>query len=391
MSLCERSAAGRRPVYDSVELAAALVRIPSVNPSGLTGAVCDCVEAALDPQFDTWRVEPEPGVVSLVAELDLGPGRRIVLNGHVDVVPTGEETWTRDPFEGEIHDGRLHGRGSLDMKGAVASFIVAANAVARDPRGLSGSVVLAVVADEETGGRLGAGAVVGDGRFCGDAVIVAEPSDGGICLAHRGMCFVSVTTTGKLAHGATPQNGVNAVDAMAEILIALRDIEFTHDPHAILPPPTIAAGTTIAGGTGPNLVPAECTATLDIRKIPGMTDDTVLEDIRRHLSVRAPNVHYDLTVLRSGEAAEVDPGAEIVQVASSAFERRYGRRPEQRAMVAATDGWWFANRGGIPTIMAFGPGEIAGCHVVDESVDAAELADFAAIYEDVIRTFLSRA
>lgn len=388
MSSSEQLTTSEDVMYDEVALAAALVQIPSVNPAGHTRAVCDFIETVLDPRFVTWRVEPEPEVVSLVAEIDFGPGPRLVLNGHVDVVPTGDDEWCRDPFSGEIADGRLHGRGSLDMKGAVAAFTVAANRVARDPGEACGSIVLAIVADEESGGRLGAGAVVSDERFRGDAVLVAEPSDGGICLAHRGMCFVSVKTLGSAAHASVPEEGVNAVDAMLDVLLALRSLELTYEPHSMLRPPTFAIGTTITGGTRPNVIPAECTATIDVRKIPGMTDETVVADVRRHLEQHVPHGNYEISILNSGEAAETSPDEEVVRIAADAFERRYGRRPETRGMVAATDGWWFANRAKIPTIMAFGPGEIAGCHVVDESVSIDELQDFAAIYEDVIRTFL---
>ncbi len=385
---------GRRNelMYDVLSLTSALVRVPSENPPGETKGVCDVIESALDERFSTWRIEPEPGVTSLVAELDLGgEGRTLVLNGHVDVVPVGSQLgeWTHDPYAGNIVGNRLYGRGSLDMKGAVAALVVAANKIARHSGNAIGKLVVAIVADEESGGRLGAGQVVADSRFRGDAVLVAEPSDGGICVAHRGMCFVSITTHGRSAHASMPEEGINAVDVMIDVLTELRDLKLTFKPHPLLRDPSIVLGTTIHGGSRPNVVPASCNATIDVRKIPGMTDESVLADIREHLTARQPSVDLDISIVASGEAAETPPNAEILEIASDAFERRFRHIPERRGMAAASDGWWFANHRGLPTIMAFGPGRIADCHIVDESVDIEELLAFADIYEDVARTYLS--
>lgn len=378
-------------MYDVVALTSELVRVPSENPPGETHRVCDLIESALDESFTIWRTEPLLGVVSIVAELDFGhPGPTLVLNGHVDVVPVGDQAseWTHDPFGAEVFENRIYGRGSLDMKGAVSCLIVAANRVAREPGGVAGKILLAIVADEESGGRLGAGQVIADPRFHGDAALVAEPGDGGICIAHRGMCFVSITTHGRPAHASVPEEGINAVDAMVDVLTALRDLRLTFDEHPLLPNPSVSLGTTIQGGTRPNVVPASCTATVDVRKIPGMTDENVLADIRGCLAQKLPGTSVDVAIATSGEPAETPAESRVVTIASEAYERHFGRPPELRGMVAASDGWWFANRRGIPTLMAFGPGRIADCHVVDESVDIDELHAYTAIYEDVVRTFL---
>ena len=119
-----------------------------------------------------------------------------------------------------------------------------------------------------------------------------------------------------------------------------------------------------------------------------MTDESVLADFRSCLAEKLSGTSVDVAIQTSGEPAETPAESRVVTIASEAYERHFGQTPELRGMVAASDGWWFANRFGIPTLMAFGPGRIADCHVVDESVDIDELHVYAAIYEDVVRSFL---
>ena len=376
---------------DVVRLAQRLVRIKSENPPGHTREVCQAVADELQGLFDVELIESEPDIVSVLARKEFSvDGPTLILCGHVDVVPVdpGNAGWLHDPWGAEAVDGRLYGRGSLDMKGAVAGLITAAKIASEDATGLCGHLVVAAVADEESGGHLGAGVLIDRGKVAGDGVIIAEPSDGGICLAHRGMCFVEITTHGRSTHASIPHNGENAVERMVDALHALRDIHFTHNVHPLLGGPTVSLGTTITGGTKINVVPDTCRATLDVRKVPGMTDETVLEDIHSHLAKKS--VHgVDIRITTSGEAAETDEGAKIVQVARAACLSEFGYQPEIRGMVAATDGWWFANRAGIPTVMALGPGSIKDTHGVNENVDVAELEAYTRIYVDIIRTFLA--
>jgi succinyl-diaminopimelate desuccinylase len=377
---------------DVVRLTQRLVRIKSENPPGYTREVCEAVADELGDGFDVELLESEPDVVSVLgARTFSDDGPTLILCGHVDVVPVDPDHhgWAQDPWGGETVGGKLYGRGSLDMKGAVAGLITAAKIACDDMSALRGQLTVAAVADEESGGRLGVGALIDRGRIHGDGVIVAEPSDGGICLAHRGMCFVELTTRGRSTHASMPQNGINAVERMSDVLQTLRDVPFTHDAHPLLGGPTFALGTTIRGGSKINVIPDMCSATVDVRKVPGMTDDTVLADLRAHLET-AGKSDVKLMIISSGEAAETTADAEIVRVASAAYRREFGSEPVMRGMVAATDGWWFANRAGIPTVMALGPGSIKDTHGVDENVDVAELEAYTRIYLDIIREFLAR-
>lgn len=377
-----------------ISLARRLVAVRSENPPGSTREACEVVAAELEPAgFELEYLEPADGFVSLVAtHVFPEPGRTLLLNGHVDVVPVGHsaDDWTCDPWAGEVRDGSLFGRGSLDMKGPLAGLVVAARSLVRSELPLRGTLVLTAVADEEQGGHRGSGALVAAGKAQADAVVIAEPGDGGVVVAHRGMCFLQLTTHGRSAHASMPERGVNAVELMLDALTACRSVELRHTAHPILGGPSVAIGTTIAGGQRVNVVPDRCQATLDVRSVPGMTEAGVLEDFREHFRRLLPASRQpELETLVWGEPAETSPDAEVVGTATAAFQREFGHMPPVRGMPAATDGWWFANRAGIPTVMGLAPGGIEGCHVVDEHVDVEELVRYARVYADLTATFMT--
>lgn len=377
-----------------VAVAQRLVRIRSENPPGDTREACAAIIDELEPAgFEVELFEPVAGFANVIAAWSFPePGPTLVLNGHVDVVPVGDtaEAWTYDPWGAELHGGKLYGRGSVDMKGQVAALIVVARSIVRAGLPLRGRLVLTAVADEEQGGKRGTGALIEAGKIAGDAVLVAEGSDAGITVAHRGLSFVQLTTHGRSAHASVPENGVNAVEAMIEALRACRSLRLRHTPHPLLGSPSIAVGTTISGGTRPNVIPDLCRATLDVRNLPGMSESAALADLEEHFRTCGLPEHQrpDVEFLVWGEAGETSPDAEIVQVAARAYEREFGRTPALRGERAASDGWWFTNRAGLPTVMALGPGGVAAAHIVDECIDLGELERYARVYADIVARFL---
>jgi succinyl-diaminopimelate desuccinylase len=167
---------------------------------------------------------PRINVIGRHAGTSNGPA--IHLNGHFDVVPVGLG-WTRDPFGGEVADGRLYGRGSCDMKAGIAAAVFAAAAMRRAgvrhalPIDLSGSV------DEESGGFAGVGWLAEQGWISRDrtkAVIIPEPFGvDRVCVGHRGVYWFEVIAEGRIAHGSMPYLGVNAVEGMSHLLDLVRD------------------------------------------------------------------------------------------------------------------------------------------------------------------------
>jgi succinyl-diaminopimelate desuccinylase len=377
----------------AVRLAQRLIRVPTENPPGRTAELCDVLcEEFEGTGFVVERIEPRPGVVSVIASFEFPkPGRTLMLNGHVDVVPVADRsTWLHDPWGGEIEAGRLYGRGSADMKGAVAAMVIAARAVTSSVNDLTGRLVVTAVADEETGGALGSGVIVETGRAVADAVIIGEPSAHEVAVAHRGLCFIEIITHGRSGHASMPEGSRNAVELMIDVLQACQSAELTHREHAVLRKPNLAVGTTIHGGDKSNVIPARCSATVDVRTVPGMTADSVVADLTRAIRRRGYSTpdDFEILVVAEVEPAETDPNAEIVKLAIEAMAEEFGPAARVTGFPAGTDGWWFANRGGVPTIMALGPAALVDCHVDDESVSVDELVSFAKVYARIAATFL---
>jgi len=384
-----------------VELAQELVRAPS-HP-GLERqeqAAVDVLERYLVARgVAVERTEVAPGRPNLVARVrGRNPGRTLLLCGHTDTVPLN----AGEPgagFSGELGDGRLHGRGAVDMKGALAAM-AAALAVAGEDRALpAGELVLAAVVDEEME-SLGAEALVRSG-LAADGALVGEPTGNRPALGHKGLEWLAVELTGRAAHGGTPAAGINAVAAAARFLVLVEERllpRFAARAHPLLGPPTINAGT-IRGGDQPSTVAARCTVELDRRTVPNESYATVvaeLVELGREVEARFPGLAIEVRRVAGGMATMehvalvLDPGHPLVACAGAALRAVTGRAPEPCAFPAWTDGALLAAYGGVPTLV-LGPGDLALAHSPRESVPVGELLDAAAIYFETALGFCGAA
>ena len=217
---------------EMVDLAARLVRIPSVNPPGehyrdcaeLLGGVLAAQGYGVDYPVAEERPEhsdryPRVNVVALRRGRADRP--RLHLNGHYDVVPAGDG-WTIDPFAGEVRDGRLYGRGSADMKAGLACAVYAAEAIRRAGVELAGSLEISGTVDEESGGFAGVAHLAEIGRVAAaitDHVIIPEPLGvDRICIGHRGVYWFKVVSRGRIGHGSMPELGVDAISNLAPLV-----------------------------------------------------------------------------------------------------------------------------------------------------------------------------
>src|SRR6056297_1417609 len=297
-----------------------------------------------------------------------GAGRpHVVLNTHVDTVPP------HVPFE---RDGDvIRGRGSCDAKGPLAALLAAFLAV--DPA--AGRMTLAVTPDEETLST-GADALALDA----DAVVVGEPTGLDVCNAAKGRFQATVSLSGANAHAASPEEGVNAVRALAPVLDALDSFD-DDEPHPALGPATLTP-TTVEGGTATNQVPASASFVVDRRSVPPEGAEEFRTRLVAHLRAAAPDdvgVSVDLTdrdtpFLGPFETDADDPLVEALQVASGG---------EVRPFTAATEASYFA--ADAPTVV-FGPGYLADddgavAHAPREYVDVNEVEAAAEAVEETLR------
>jgi acetylornithine deacetylase/succinyl-diaminopimelate desuccinylase len=403
---------GRRLPIDEaelVELAARLVRIPS-HPG--VARQEEAVARALAGYLRGHGLEPElvevrPGRPNILCTLaGAAPGRTLLLCGHTDTVPLN----AGDPgtgFSGAARDGRLEGRGAVDMKGALAAMAAALVALRRAGEPAAGAVTLAAVIDEEMAG-LGAEHLVATG-VAADGAVVGEPTGNRPCLGHKGLEWLEVELTGRAAHGGTPRAGVNAI-AAAGRFVHLVETELAPRlaarVHPLLGPPTINFGT-VRGGDQPSTVAASCTLALDRRLVPGESRESALaelEELLARVEAAMPGLGTAVRRLPGGAGAlerrpfATDAGAPLARAVAAAC-REVGSgaaapgggsgagtsaaagagEPHFAAFPAWTDGGLLAVHAGIPTVI-LGPGDLALAHSPREAVPVGELAAAARIY-----------
>lgn len=366
-----------------------LVAQRSENPPGDETGVADVLERRLAESpvaFDIERYEVAPGRPNLVAQAgDSGRGS-LLLTGHMDVVPASAEEWSGDPYRLREEGGRAIGRGTADMKGALAAKVLAAESYLADPA--AGGVTLAFVCDEEHGG-IGTKALVERG-INADHAVIGEPTGLQVCTAQKGVVRYRITVHGRSAHTGAPDRGVNAILGLDRVV---RQLERFHDErgketaHSLLTPETVTV-TEIDGGIAPNVVPDSATLTVDWRLLPdGASDpgrfDRKLRDVVSEPVVdgRTLDVSIERTVFARG--AEIEPEHDLARTVLAAAGDA-GLDSRLVGFNAATDARFLINDAGIPTVL-FGPGSIEDdAHTVDESIRIDELASTAETYERLL-------
>ena len=379
-----------------VDFAAELIRIPTVNPPG--NLYLECAETigrrladfgySVDYVIAEKRSEhsdehPRVNVVGI------RPGRRlrplVHLNGHFDVVPAGEG-WTVDPFAGQVRDGRLYGRGSADMKAGLAAAIYAAEAVRRAGVELEGTVEVSGTVDEESGGFAGVAHLAEIGRIAAgrtDHVIIPEPLDvDRICLGHRGVYWFKVTSHGRIGHGSMPHLGVNAIEQMGPVLEEVRtslmpEIEIRSTTMPVVPAAarrgSININAIIGGQAGEATqtpcVADRCEVIFDRRFLLEEGFESTRQEIVRLLdevSRRQPTRRYELEDLMVVHPTVTPQEDLLVRSLARSIEAVLGRRPELVASPGTYDHKHVARIAGVPSCVAYGPGELEQAHQPDE-------------------------
>src|SRR5262245_34578886 len=382
------AAYGRRVgAYLTVERSGAilrdLVRARSQNPVDGEGAVAAHVTRFLcDLGLAVETPEVFPGRPNVVARLrGSGGGPTLAFNTHMDTVPEGDG-WTRDPFGGELADGQLYGRGSVDAKGPLAAFLAAIEGLLRAGVHLEGDLLMTAVADEEacsTGARQ---LVPG---LQADLAIVGEPTRLQVGIAHRGSLRPVIAVTGRTAHSSRPSEGVNAVYRAVPAIqaLAIYGERLAERPaHPLCGTPS-AAVTLLSAGVRENVIPDRCEIVLDRRMVPGETEDVALKEVLAILNrVRAEHPGLQVEIARTlpttGPASEIEASHPLVGIALGAAEAALGRPSRVHGMSGACDMTHF-RAAGIPCVV-LGPGHESQAHQPDEHMDLVQLTQGAHAY-----------
>jgi acetylornithine deacetylase/succinyl-diaminopimelate desuccinylase-like protein len=378
---------------EAIELARRLVRCPSENPPGDTGPLADLIERELSDLFCT-RVTAQPPAVNLIARLAMArPGRRLVVNGHLDTFPAGARAgWTVDPFGGEVRDGRLYGRGASDMKVGLAAAILTARLLGEARDALAGELVLALVGDEETGGRWGTQYLLANHpETRGDAMLSGDAGSPDVLrFGEKGQMWLEVAAAGKAAHGAHVHLGANAIERLMTALGRLKTLEDLPAPipeavraavraaqpiseavsgageAAVLQRVTVNIGT-VSGGQAVNLVADSAVARCDLRFPPGFS----IADIEQAIAARLAGLAgISWRVLSAAEPNVTDPGHELVRVAQANAAAVLGRPVAVNMRVGFSDARFYRHAG-VPAAV-YGPTP-HGMGGPDEYVTLADL------------------
>jgi len=399
---------------DLIALTQDLLRIPTLNPPGENyREICDY----LDRRFQGAGFETElvrafgtPGDSdkyprwNLIARREGSrSGECMHFNSHVDVVDIGQG-WTRDPFGGELVDGKIYGRGSCDMKGGLAASIVAAEAFLAVCPEFSGAVEISATADEESGGYGGVAYLAEKGYFDPERVqhvIIPEPfNKNRICLGHRGVWWAEVETFGEIAHGSMPFLGDCAIRHMGAVLEEMEKSLFPVLAQKQTEMPVIPEGArqstlninSIHGGqvegdasfTGlPSpCVPDTCRMIIDRRFLLEEDIEDVQAEIRQIFETvksRRNSFQYEIRELHRVLPTMTEMDAPVVRTVARAIEETFGQKAEYVVSPGTYDQKHVDRIGKLKNCIAYGPGILDLAHKPDEYVGVEDMLDCAKV------------
>lgn len=384
---------------DPLPLLQKLVAIPSVNPMGRTDHAPEYLETRMteflvgffrDLGVPCEQMEVMPGRCNVIARFD-NPGAKttILLDAHQDTVPV--EGMTISPFQPEIRDGRLYGRGSCDVKGGMAAMMAAFVRLVKERPPTAANVIMSCTCDEECTAQ----GILDLAKYwtepdkksplipCApDLALMAEPTDLHIVVAHRGATRWKIQTIGKAAHSSRPSEGINAIYRMAPVLEALEhfasELPGMVPAHPLCGPATLSVGR-IEGGISVNTVPDQCAIEIDRRVLPGEDGVKVMHQVEDYLRQRLDVDFKMLPPWIIGQSLSDHNNGPWADQLMEVITRHVGPRKKMGVPYGTNASRTSASN--VPS-MVFGPGSILQAHTVDEWIDIAELRQAAEIYFD---------
>lgn len=357
-------------VSSAAQLAQALVRIdttPDGDESDAARLLFDRL-GRLDLEVRLQHIAPRHANVMVTLPGTDRDAESLLLSGHLDTVGRGESAWDRDPFGGDIIEGRLHGRGAADMKGGVAAMVVAFERLAAKRRAAPGRrpVTLALTAKEETGCQ-GAEALLEIIPGPVGAILIGEATSNRIATGHKGVMWATLSTTGVSAHASTPELGRNAIVPIAKAVTSIAALSSMQLGGSSTLGRATLATTTIRGGIARNVIPDGCTCSVDVRLTENFLEPAARRLLRDVIEDDV-DIAVDLTLPPVLTPSD-DPWIAHVSAAT-------GGRTPRLTMNYFTDAAVLARGLGHPPVCLMGPGDANRAHQVDEwcGVDAIDTA-----------------
>ena len=405
-----------------IELTQDLIRMPTVNPPCANYLeICEFLKKRLEASgFETQLIRAKGAIAdsdkyprwNIVAKYaGKNPGDCVHFNSHTDVVEVGHG-WTKDPFGGELHDGKIYGRGACDMKGGLATSIIAAEAFIATYPDFNGSIEISGTADEESGGFGGVAYLAEKGFFKHvDHVIIPEPlNKDRVCIGHRGVWWAEVETKGRIAHGSMPFVVDCAVRHMGAVLEQLEEKLYPALKDKKTTMPVVPDGAkestlninSIHGGeaeqeedyTGlpsPN-VPDRCRIVIDRRflieeKLPEVKSE--IYELLNNLKENRQNFDFEIRDMHEVHPTMAPKDAPVVTTISNAIKDVLGKTAEQVVSPGTYDQKHIDRIGKLDNCIAYGPGILDLAHQPDEWIGVDDMIDSAKIMGKALTNFHS--
>jgi len=408
---------------DTIRLCSEMVKIPSENPPGDMREIASFIAGWLgDYGFFVEAYEPDKGKVNLVAKIGGMEGPALILNGHMDVVSAGNaERWDFPPFCGEVRGGRILGRGAADMKGGLASIMMASTAVLEILGDPPGRLVLNIVSDEEVGGHYGSEWCVENGKVDGDGCIIGEPTGANSSfVGEKGICWLRLKSKGIPAHGSLPMLGENAIERLVRAFPIARRLEKEKIKTPSELSETIKASQKfhmeigkktglmdraklrdiagavdhctaniglISGGVKINVVPESCSAEIDLRIPAGLTSSKVKGRLEELLGEEGLG-DIECELLLESDPSYTAPSLRIYAVLKKNVREVMDVEVTPLLVTGGTDGRYFRLKS-IPTV-CYGPGEFSVAHAYNEYLLIDELLGATKVIAGTIKDFITQ-
>ncbi|KAA3614649.1 MAG: M20 family peptidase [Calditrichaeota bacterium] len=366
-----------------LSLSKKLVQINTINPPGDEKKCAHFIGEILYEQgYQVQYYEFEKNRTSLIARLPgVEPGKPLCFSGHIDTVPLGQKKWKADPFSGEIIGDKLYGRGSSDMKAAVAAMVaVACHHSRRGPR--KSELALIITAGEEKG-CAGAEYLAGLPNILpqGGVLIIGEPTSNYPFIGHKGCLWLNVEFSGTTAHGSMPELGDNAIYKASDAIQKLRGFKFQNE-HPVLGRPSLNIGT-MQGGLNINSVPDKANFTIDIRTVKGQTHQDIIDAVQKIVGKEA-----QISTLINTPSVSADANNSWIQQVFQILEKRWQKQITPKAAPYFTDAGALVPAMGFPETLILGPGELEQAHATDEFCYVSRIQEAVEIYSEIADRWL---
>lgn len=314
----------------------------------------------------------------------------LMLNGHIDTIPGF--TMEYEPFKPFIKNGKIYGRGSADMKGGLAAMISAMIAVKRQGLKLRRTVMFAGVIDEEERSK-GTEQLIKE-NVNPNYVVIGEPTNLRVCIAHKGMEWIEVKFIGKATHGSRPHDGKNAIYMASEFCRQIYeelDPKISEREFELLGSGAINVGR-IAGGDDPNIVPDSCRVEIDRRWLPNETLESIHREVEEYAKKASEkfNGEYEIKAMREFTASminapySINSNSKLVQIALNISNEVTGKELPPRDFPAWSDAGLLSNHTDAKCII-LGPGNINQAHANDEFCEIDDIVKASEIYYKLIK------